>query len=98
MIISQDHFIKTVTTDFHNNKIIGFKTQILAPPYAFCKFDYYSCDSGNLLNRTLGLLKKNCQSTLVADSSVAAEGSDFKDTVEKLVRFITQVSQLLVLK
>ncbi|PWA74658.1 methionyl-tRNA synthetase [Artemisia annua] len=40
---------------------------------------------GNLLNRTLGLLKKNCQSTLVADSSVAAEGNDFKDTVEKLV-------------
>ncbi|GJU90921.1 methionine--tRNA ligase, chloroplastic/mitochondrial [Tanacetum coccineum] len=40
---------------------------------------------GNLLNRTLGLLKKNCQSTLIADSSVAAEGNDFKDTVEKLV-------------
>lgn len=40
---------------------------------------------GNLLNRTLGLLKKNCQSTLVADSSVAAEGNDFKNTVEKQV-------------
>ncbi|XWS66017.1 hypothetical protein CRYUN_Cryun05aG0164000 [Craigia yunnanensis] len=40
---------------------------------------------GNLLNRTLGLLKKNCQSTLVADSTIAAEGEDFKDTVEKLV-------------
>ncbi|KAJ9545629.1 hypothetical protein OSB04_025336 [Centaurea solstitialis] len=40
---------------------------------------------GNLLNRTLGLLKKNCQSTLVADSSVAAEGNAFKDSVEKLV-------------
>nr|XP_043618541.1 methionine--tRNA ligase, chloroplastic/mitochondrial [Erigeron canadensis] len=40
---------------------------------------------GNLLNRTLGLLKKNCQSTLVADSTVAAEGNVFKDTVEKLV-------------
>ncbi|KAK9070520.1 hypothetical protein SSX86_010922 [Deinandra increscens subsp. villosa] len=40
---------------------------------------------GNLLNRTLGLLKKNCQSTLVADSSDAAEGIEFKDTVEKLV-------------
>nr|GEV41246.1 methionine--tRNA ligase, chloroplastic/mitochondrial [Tanacetum cinerariifolium] len=40
---------------------------------------------GNLLNRTLGLLKKNCQSTLVADSSVAAEGNEFKDIVEKLM-------------
>ncbi|XP_071709815.1 methionine--tRNA ligase, chloroplastic/mitochondrial [Rutidosis leptorrhynchoides] len=40
---------------------------------------------GNLLNRTLGLLKKNCQSTLVVDSSVAAEANDFKNTVEKLV-------------
>ncbi|KAL6137077.1 hypothetical protein ACLB2K_062372 [Fragaria x ananassa] len=42
---------------------------------------------GNLLNRTLGLLKKNCQSTLVIDSSTAAEGTTFKDTVEKLVIF-----------
>ncbi|KAG2730218.1 hypothetical protein I3760_01G281500 [Carya illinoinensis] len=40
---------------------------------------------GNLLNRTLGLLKKNCQSTLVADSTIAAEGNVFRDTVEKLV-------------
>ncbi|PON56583.1 Methionyl-tRNA synthetase [Parasponia andersonii] len=40
---------------------------------------------GNLLNRTLGLLKKNCQSTLVIDSSIAAEGTTFKDSVEKLV-------------
>ncbi|KAM7492056.1 hypothetical protein LguiA_034977 [Lonicera macranthoides] len=40
---------------------------------------------GNLLNRTLGLLKKNCQSTLAMDSTVAAEGNAFKDTVEKLV-------------
>ncbi|KAH1045649.1 hypothetical protein J1N35_036433 [Gossypium stocksii] len=40
---------------------------------------------GNLLNRTLGLLKKNCQSTLVVDSTIAAEGKDFKDTVEELV-------------
>lgn len=40
---------------------------------------------GNLLNRTLGLLKKNCQSTLVVDSAFAAEGNVFKDTVEKLV-------------
>lgn len=40
---------------------------------------------GNLLNRTLGLLKKNCESTLVVDSTTAAEGSTFKDTVEKLV-------------
>ena len=43
--------------------------------------------SGNLLNRTLGLLKKNCQSTLVIDSSIAAEGTTFKDAVEKLVKF-----------
>ena len=42
--------------------------------------------TGNLLNRTLGLLKKNCQSTLVVDSAVAAEGNALKDTVEKLVR------------
>ncbi|XP_073040308.1 methionine--tRNA ligase, chloroplastic/mitochondrial-like isoform X1 [Primulina eburnea] len=40
---------------------------------------------GNLLNRTLGLLKKNCQSTFAVDSSVAAEGNMFKDTVERLV-------------
>ncbi|CAL1387313.1 unnamed protein product [Linum trigynum] len=40
---------------------------------------------GNLLNRTLGLLRKNCESTLVVDSAIAAEGSAFKDTVEKLV-------------
>ncbi|KAK8959194.1 hypothetical protein KSP40_PGU020812 [Platanthera guangdongensis] len=41
---------------------------------------------GNLLNRTLGLLKKNCQSTLAFDSDSAAEGNMFKDTVEKLVK------------
>ncbi|KAK7310422.1 hypothetical protein RJT34_07939 [Clitoria ternatea] len=40
---------------------------------------------GNLLNRTLGLLKKNCQSTLVVDSTMAAEGNAFKDNVERLV-------------
>ncbi|XP_020277018.1 methionine--tRNA ligase, chloroplastic/mitochondrial isoform X2 [Asparagus officinalis] len=40
---------------------------------------------GNLLNRTLGLLKKNCQSTLAVDSTVAAEGNMLKDTVERLV-------------
>ncbi|CAI9092443.1 OLC1v1027672C1 [Oldenlandia corymbosa var. corymbosa] len=39
---------------------------------------------GNLLNRTLGLLKKNCQSMLAVDSVVAAEGNVLKDTVEKL--------------
>ncbi|CAK9308792.1 unnamed protein product [Citrullus colocynthis] len=40
---------------------------------------------GNLLNRTLGLLKKNCQSTLVVDSTAAADGNAFKDKVEELV-------------
>uniref|UniRef100_A0A7N0V4N8 methionine--tRNA ligase n=1 Tax=Kalanchoe fedtschenkoi TaxID=63787 RepID=A0A7N0V4N8_KALFE len=40
---------------------------------------------GNLLNRTLGLLKKNCDSTLFVDSSVAAEGNPLKETVEDLV-------------
>ncbi|CAA6657451.1 unnamed protein product [Spirodela intermedia] len=40
---------------------------------------------GNLLNRTLGLLKKNCQSILAIDSAAAVEGSPFKDIVEKLV-------------
>lgn len=50
---------------------------------------------GNLLNRTLGLLKKNCQSTLVADSSVAAQGNAFKDNVEKLVRFKNLIFQVI---
>ncbi|KEH44466.1 putative methionine--tRNA ligase [Medicago truncatula] len=40
---------------------------------------------GNLLNRTLGLLKKNCQSTLPVDSTMAAEGNAFKDNVARLV-------------
>ncbi|XP_072972327.1 methionine--tRNA ligase, chloroplastic/mitochondrial [Typha angustifolia] len=40
---------------------------------------------GNLLNRTLGLLKKNCQSTLAFDSLTAAEDNSFRDAVEKLV-------------
>lgn len=40
---------------------------------------------GNLLNRTLGLLKKNCQSVLVVDSIVAAEGNTFRDSVERSV-------------
>nr|GMC59286.1 methionine--tRNA ligase, chloroplastic/mitochondrial [Ipomoea batatas] len=40
---------------------------------------------GNLLSRALGLLKKNCQSTLPVDSIAAAEGNTLKDTVEKLV-------------
>ncbi|KAK6145292.1 hypothetical protein DH2020_022112 [Rehmannia glutinosa] len=40
---------------------------------------------GNLLNRTLGLLRKNCQSTIAVDSTIAAEQNAFKDTVEKLV-------------
>lgn len=42
--------------------------------------------SGNLLNRTLGLLRKNCQSTIAIDSTTAAEGNTLKDTVEKLVK------------
>lgn len=50
--------------------------------------------TGNLLNRTLGLLKKNCQSTLVVDSSIAATGSTFKDTVEKLVKFLKAVQYI----
>ncbi|KMZ60985.1 Methionine--tRNA ligase [Zostera marina] len=41
---------------------------------------------GNLLNRTLGLLKKNCQSCLAVDSSIASEGIEFKDTVTSLVK------------
>ncbi|KAH6810493.1 methionyl-tRNA synthetase / methionine-tRNA ligase / MetRS [Perilla frutescens var. frutescens] len=40
---------------------------------------------GNLLNRTLGLLRKNCQSTIVVDSTIAEEGNALKDAVEKLV-------------
>ncbi|KAL6867626.1 hypothetical protein ACP4OV_015650 [Aristida adscensionis] len=40
---------------------------------------------GNLLNRTLGLLKKNCQSTLAFDSVAAADGGSFRDSVENLV-------------
>lgn len=45
-------------------------------------------NAGNLLNRTLGLLRKNCQSTLVVDSATATEGTAFKDTVEKLVNLL----------
>lgn len=41
---------------------------------------------GNLLNRTLGLLRKNCQSTIAIDSTTAAEGNTLKDTVAKLVK------------
>lgn len=40
---------------------------------------------GNLLNRTLGLLKKNCGSMLAFDSMAAADGSSFKNSVESLV-------------
>ncbi|EEC74736.1 hypothetical protein OsI_10474 [Oryza sativa Indica Group] len=40
---------------------------------------------GNLLNRTLGLLKKNCKSTLAFDSIAAADGISLKDNVENLV-------------
>ncbi|XP_068654722.1 methionine--tRNA ligase, chloroplastic/mitochondrial [Aristolochia californica] len=40
---------------------------------------------GNLLNRTLGLLRKNCNSTLTVDSALAAEGNEFKETVGNLV-------------
>ncbi|KAL2238303.1 UNVERIFIED_CONTAM: Methionine--tRNA ligase, chloroplastic/mitochondrial [Sesamum indicum] len=40
---------------------------------------------GNLLNRTLGLLRKNCQSTIMVDSAIAAEGNAFKDIVGNLV-------------
>ncbi|KAK4353703.1 hypothetical protein RND71_025897 [Anisodus tanguticus] len=49
------------------------------------KSDLRIINAGNLLNRTLGLLKKNCQSTLAVDSYVAAEGNKLKATVEKLV-------------
>lgn len=49
------------------------------------KSDLRIINAGNLLNRTLGLLKKNCQSTLAVDSYVAAEGNKFKVAVEKLV-------------
>ncbi|GAA0160071.1 aminoacyl-tRNA synthetase [Lithospermum erythrorhizon] len=52
---------------------------------------------GNLLNRTLGLLKKNCESTLVVDSAVAAEGTEFKETVEKLVEKASRQYEKLVL-
>lgn len=45
----------------------------------------YCVHTGNLLNRTLGLLKKNCESTLLFDSIEAVEGNGFKDTVEKSV-------------
>ncbi|KAI4373005.1 hypothetical protein MLD38_011177 [Melastoma candidum] len=40
---------------------------------------------GNLLNRTLGLLRKNCQSTLAVDSDVAAQENPFPEIVEMLV-------------
>ncbi|RCV45983.1 hypothetical protein SEVIR_9G500300v4 [Setaria viridis] len=40
---------------------------------------------GNLLNRTLGLLKKNCKSTLAVDSIAAVDGVPFRENVENLV-------------
>ncbi|KAG9439702.1 hypothetical protein H6P81_019867 [Aristolochia fimbriata] len=40
---------------------------------------------GNLLNRTLGLMKKNCNSTVAVDSAIAAEANVFKETVGELV-------------
>ncbi|XP_059068328.1 methionine--tRNA ligase, chloroplastic/mitochondrial [Cryptomeria japonica] len=40
---------------------------------------------GNLLNRTLGLLKKNCQSTLAFDANSAIDDNTFKELVTKLV-------------
>ncbi|EER92662.1 methionine--tRNA ligase, chloroplastic/mitochondrial [Sorghum bicolor] len=40
---------------------------------------------GNLLNRTLGLLKKNCKSKLAFDSIAAADGGLFRDNIENLV-------------
>lgn len=40
---------------------------------------------GNLLNRTLGLLKRYCQSTLTIDSNSAAEYNPFKEHVMELV-------------
>ncbi|KAK9699462.1 hypothetical protein RND81_08G175300 [Saponaria officinalis] len=40
---------------------------------------------GNLLNRTLGLLKKNSDSTLAFDSAIAGEGNSLKINVENLV-------------
>eukprot|EP01018_Ginkgo_biloba_P020290 Gb_24980 [translate_table: standard] len=40
---------------------------------------------GNLLNRTLGLLKKNCQSTLAFDSTSAVEDKSFRALVMELV-------------
>lgn len=41
---------------------------------------------GNLLNRTLGLLKKNCLSTLSVDSAIAGEGNRYREKVEELVK------------
>jgi hypothetical protein len=41
--------------------------------------------TGNLLNRTLGLLKKNCNSMLAFDSIAAADDNSFKNNVENLV-------------
>ncbi|KAL4184463.1 hypothetical protein AMTRI_Chr10g1140 [Amborella trichopoda] len=40
---------------------------------------------GNLLNRTLGLLKKNCESTLGFDSASAAQEIPLKHNVKELV-------------
>ncbi|KAJ0046335.1 hypothetical protein Pint_05308 [Pistacia integerrima] len=54
-------------------------------PDAVRYFFLKEVEFGNLLNSTLGLLRKNCKSTLVVDSAIAAEGTAFKDNVEKLV-------------
>ena len=52
---------------------------------------------GNLLNRTLGLLKKNCKSTLVFDSIAAADGVPLRENVENLVSTsVTGVEDLMI--
>lgn len=52
---------------------------------------------GNLLNRTLGLLKKNCQSTLAVDSAAAGEGNSFRMNVENQVEKASNQYQKLSL-
>lgn len=98
---SEDRFINIVNAHLANTIGISSLLSEFFSWWIFCSyilwlcfFGFWSCIpfSGNLLNRTLGLLKKNCQSTLVTDSSIAAEGTTFKDSVEKLVNFFIKLS------
>lgn len=86
---SEERFINIVNAHLANTIGMFRLLLVVLKPMPLRYSVLYICyPAGNLLNRTLGLLKKNCQSTLVVDSTTAAEGKDFKDNVEELVRLL----------